>query len=101
MKKIIPLLIGVALVLAACQGQAASTQPATQVIPTETAAPTETTAPTSAYPTSSAPPGCTVVSPRPTPGPTEESLFPPVSEDDWVLGPRDARITLTEFSDFQ
>jgi hypothetical protein len=44
---------------------------------------------------------CTVVSRKPTPGPTEESLFPPVSEDDWVLGAKNAEVTLLEYSDFQ
>jgi len=49
----------------------------------------------------SIPPGCTVVSPRPTPGPTEESLFPPVNENDWILGPVDADVTIVEYGDFQ
>lgn len=107
MKNAIPFLISTVLLLAACQGQAAAPTPAAEAMLTATtaliatAAPTETIAPTSAYPTSAAPPGCTVVSPRPTPGPTEESLFPAVSEADWVLGPSDAQITLTEYSDFQ
>src|SRR3990172_6674826 len=45
---------------------------------------------------SGAPPGCTVVSPAPTPGPTEQSLFPPVSDTDWSTGPKEAQITLLE-----
>jgi hypothetical protein len=44
---------------------------------------------------------CTVVSRRPTPGPTEQSLFPPVDEDDWVKGEEDAPVTIIEYSDFQ
>lgn len=47
------------------------------------------------------PAGCTVVSPRPTPGPTEQSIFPPVGDLDWVIGPQEASITLVEYSDFQ
>lgn len=46
-------------------------------------------------------PGCTVVSPRPTAGPTQESIFYPIGEDEWVTGPEDAQITLIEYSDFQ
>lgn len=44
---------------------------------------------------------CTVVSRKPTPGPTQESLFPPVNEHDWIKGSMDAEITLIEYSDFQ
>jgi len=35
------------------------------------------------------------------PGPTEESLFDPVSESDWVRGPDSAMVTIIEYSDFQ
>lgn len=45
--------------------------------------------------------GCTTVSPHPTPGPTQESLFTPVSEADWVYGPYTATMTIIEYSDFQ
>ncbi len=45
--------------------------------------------------------GCTVVSSIPTPGPTQPSLFPPVSDADWVHGPASARVTIVEYSDFQ
>jgi hypothetical protein len=44
---------------------------------------------------------CTVVSPQPTPGPTEESLFPPVSPEEWTRGPDTAAVTIVEYSDFQ
>lgn len=47
------------------------------------------------------PASCTVVTKRPTQSPTEESLFPPVSEDDHVRGPETAKLTLIEYSDFQ
>jgi hypothetical protein len=45
--------------------------------------------------------GCTVITQRPTPGPTAESIFPPVSETDWVKGPASAKVTIIEYSDFQ
>ena len=44
---------------------------------------------------------CTVVSQQPTPGPTEQSLVPPVSDDDWTQGPDDAAVTFVEYGDFQ
>jgi protein-disulfide isomerase len=45
--------------------------------------------------------GCTVITKKPTPGPTAESIFPPVSKTDWVKGPEDAKVTIIEYSDFQ
>lgn len=44
---------------------------------------------------------CTVVSRKPTPGPTQQSLFPAVDEHDWVRGAQDAEITIIEYGDFQ
>jgi hypothetical protein len=44
---------------------------------------------------------CTVVSSQPTPGPTEQSLVPPVDAADWAHGPADARVTIIEYGDFQ
>lgn len=45
--------------------------------------------------------GCTVITQKPTPGPTAESAFPPVSDKDWVKGPANAKVTIIEYSDFQ
>jgi cyclophilin family peptidyl-prolyl cis-trans isomerase/protein-disulfide isomerase len=44
---------------------------------------------------------CTFVSTPPTPGPTPESLFPPVTDADWVRGDPAAPVTFLEYSDFQ
>lgn len=49
----------------------------------------------------STPPTCTTVARNPTPGPTETSLFPPVVDSDWVVGPATAKVTIVEYSDFQ
>ena len=46
-------------------------------------------------------PGCTVVTRKPTAGPTEQSHLPPPGEKDWIKGPADAYVTITEYSDFQ
>jgi hypothetical protein len=51
--------------------------------------------------TPSVPAGCTAISPKPTPGPTEASLFPPVSPEEWIMGPQEASITFVEYGDFQ
>jgi hypothetical protein len=45
---------------------------------------------------------CQVVSTSPTQGPTEASMFPPPTKDDWTLGQNPkAPMTLIEYSDFQ
>jgi len=100
------LLIVIALGLTACQGQR-QTSP-TAVLSTSTMQPTATQAAEALTSTETvdqslagAPPGCTVISPPSTPSPTEQSVFPPVSEKDWSFGPDDAEITLIEYSDFQ
>jgi hypothetical protein len=46
------------------------------------------------------PPGCTVKTRQPTPGPTEQSILPPPGEKDWSRGPTGAYITLIEYGDF-
>ncbi|MGB9674029.1 MAG: peptidylprolyl isomerase [Anaerolineales bacterium] len=45
--------------------------------------------------------GCTSISPKPTPGPTEESLFPSPRAEDWQRGSPSAAVTITEYCDFQ
>jgi hypothetical protein len=110
------------LFLAGCQSQTATpaTESAvqgtqalvTQSDPTGDASPvspeTELPVPTDVEPLASTSTGeegavanCTVVSREPTPGPTEESLFPPPGESDCVVGPETATMTIYEYGDFQ
>ena len=104
MRKSFLLLLTLAtLVLAGCLPQATASP-----TPTATSAPTTASRPaptvvlsipeeTPILPDS----GCTVITQKPTPGPTATSIFPPVSTTDWVKGPADARVTIIEYSDFQ
>lgn len=105
-KHILVLLLVFTLFLAACSGgsQASPTIAAPTASQPATAAPkSEATATTAggAAAIADVAAGCTVISPKNTPGPTEQSLFPPVTDKDWSTGPKDARITLIEYSDFQ
>jgi len=104
-KTILTMLIGLAVLVSACQST-----PGGSPVQTTTAAPQSPTTmePPSAQPTSLPTQGaqlaaakCTVVSGLPTPGPTEQSLFPPPGSGDWMVGPDTARLTFTEYSDFQ
>jgi cyclophilin family peptidyl-prolyl cis-trans isomerase/protein-disulfide isomerase len=111
-KRIFFLVVFLALALTACQSAnsqansyanngnptAAATLP---IAPAATATPPPPPAQPSAAAAAEVPPGCTVVSAPPTPGPTQESLFPSVSASDWVRGPADASITIIEYADFQ
>ena len=45
--------------------------------------------------------GCTVATLLPEADPEVESLFPPISETDWIRGPADAAVTIIEYADFQ
>jgi hypothetical protein len=80
--------------------------PQVQASPTSTVTTTARPAPTVVLtvPTQAAPfpdSDCTVVTQKPTPGPTAESIFPPISNTDWVKGPANAKLTIIEYSDFQ
>jgi hypothetical protein len=112
-KKIVTLSVLLLVFLAACQSTSASptSPPEEQVQPGQ---PDEVTpspeppplpevspTPTDDQPGNPAEANCTVVSQQPTPGPTEQSLFPPVSKTDWVRGPEDAKVTIIEYGDFQ
>ncbi len=45
--------------------------------------------------------GCTVITQKPTPGPTPVPIYPPITDTDWVKGPASAKVTIIEYSDFQ
>jgi len=45
--------------------------------------------------------GCVAISPHPSPGPTEPSLFPAVQATDWVKGAESAYVTVIEYGDYQ
>jgi len=92
-----------ALGLAACQAGQRQSGNAATAAPDASASLATTTRPASLTATAgpSTPPGCTVVSPKPTAGPTQESLFPPVSNQDWAQGAATAAVTLVEYGDFQ
>lgn len=86
-----------AVVLAGCL-------PQVQATPTATTQPTPTRSVVLSLPDQTALSsysGCTVVSAKPTPGATQQSLVPPVSDTDWVKGPSSAKVTIIEYSDFQ
>ncbi len=105
-KRVLLFMLSVALALAACQEKTpapSSPSPtATQTLASgaSQAQPTSTVLAQAAT-TSTQVPGCTVISLQPTPGPTEQSLFPPHLDTDWVKGPDTASVTIIEYSDFQ
>jgi hypothetical protein len=112
-KKIITLSIILLVFLAACQstpasptalpeeqvqpGQSDGVTPSLELPPLPVVSPTPANDP----PARQDEVNCTVVSREPTPGPTEQSLIPPVNETDWVHGPEDAKVTIIEYGDFQ
>jgi hypothetical protein len=107
-RRLIPLLLILAVLLTACGGTAAPAAEDTPVPAVDTPMPPSPTTPAADTPAAAlaSPPvssvaGCTVVSTNSEPDPMIEELFPPVSANDWVKGPETARITIIEYSDFQ
>lgn len=105
MTRITTLLLLISMTLAACQSATSPTSQGEMLPPTATstvaATRPATQTPESKSLTNAPSPGCVVQSPFPTPGPTEQSLFPPLSAKDWAKGPDSATVTFTEYSDFQ
>lgn len=104
MKRALPLLLLVAVLLAACGGQSTATKWAstsTKAAPTGTkSGATATAVQPTAVPSPTVTPlpnGCQTVSLLPPPDPA----FPAASKSDWVKGPETAKVTILEFSDFQ
>ena len=97
-------LAGLALALTACGSRATASVVKPTTLATSARAPTASSVAATpgrvALPTSE-PVTCTASSHKSTPGPTEESLFPGVSQADWKLGPDGARVVFIEYSDFQ
>jgi hypothetical protein len=104
MRKLFPLfLLLMAVTLVSCTPQVQATP---TLSPTSTATTQARPAPTVVLTVPSGAPlfpdsGCTVITKKPTPGPTAESIFPRVSDTDWVKGPDTAKVTIIEYSDFQ
>ena len=44
---------------------------------------------------------CQRISVEPTPDAKDSSLFPPVNDADYSMGPKDAVMTIVEYGDFQ
>jgi len=44
---------------------------------------------------------CQKISLEPTPDTKDSSLFPAVSEEDFILGPKNSAMTIVEYGDFQ
>ncbi len=98
-KSLLLFLMLATVVLSGCLPQVQATPTLT---PTTTSRPVSNaavTVPTQAalFPDS----GCTVITQKPTPGPTPTPVYPPVTDSDWVKGPAFARVTIIEYSDFQ
>ena len=118
MRKIILFLLLASLVMTACAKSTTTSQP-TLSVPEPTSQITLTEAEPTKQATQASPAstsvvdiplsssqigpdsGCTLVSRQPTPGPTQLSLFPAVTETDHVKGAETAKVTIIEYSDFQ
>lgn len=109
-KRLLFLVIALAMLSSACSSQTTATETntptipatATKVSPTATAtalSPTETATTEASF--VQAPPGCSTYTLIPTPNPEDIALFPAEQQGDWVLGPVTADITILEYSDFQ
>lgn len=97
--KLLVILVVAAVLLGSCTSRAPASPTATVTAGAVPTAPQATNS--SLLPSQVDLPGCTVSSPFPTAGPTQESLYPSHKDTDWSKGPDDARVTIIEYSDFQ
>ncbi len=101
------LLVLAALLLAACSPASSANPTASSAQPAATkpaaSAPSQPqTTPVATEDTKAAKMTCQLVSLSPTQGPTEASMFPGISKDDYVSGDNPAAaLTIIEYSDFQ
>jgi hypothetical protein len=105
-RRVIPWLLILAVLLAACRGTSDPVIDETPPPQVEATEPSEVTPPAANTPAPALPPaagqaGCTVVPVSSEPDPMIEELFSPISDKDWVKGPESARVTIIEYSDFQ
>jgi cyclophilin family peptidyl-prolyl cis-trans isomerase/protein-disulfide isomerase len=77
-------------ILSACAPETKTTP----TVPVILIAPTIIDTPTSTV-------SCSSIKAEPTPAPSADSYFPPVSQADFSFGPADAPVTLVEYCDFQ
>ncbi len=98
-KFVLLFLILTSVALAGCTSQTQASPTSTATAITRSISTSEVTVPTQVarLPDS----GCTVVTVKPTPGPTAVTIYPPVSSTDRVKGPDSAKVTIIEYSDFQ
>jgi len=91
------LVMAFAFLLAACN-QAAEpvSQPAPSAAPTQ-----DSVSPAAPIPTSGTALCVAQTGVFPTPDPALQAAFPPPTESDWVSGEASAKLTITEYSDFQ
>jgi len=93
---LIPIVALIGVIVVVLLTKPVAEQPSVAALPTKTLLNFPTRAPTRTKA-----PGCTVASPRPTPGPTERSLFPAERQGDWASGPLSATVTIIEYGDYQ
>ena len=97
-RKIVLWFFILALLALACAACTSGSEPYAATQPNRPPASKVVTVPT-ARPSPTRPPGCTVVTQK-TPNPTVESLLPAPTAQDHARGPKDAMVTIIEYSDF-
>jgi len=98
-KKSLYTLIAISLLLTACIGPGGLKQktPTGTVVPATTKSIFTGTTPLA----TPAEANCTVVSRISEPDPTQSSVYPPLTDKDYIQGPASAKVTFLEYGDFQ